>query len=145
MLVFSLRRGESFYVGHQRVQLLDYSSDHATLTTQGASFRCEGIPMALPGEPRATVSVGARGENSIRIGIQAPLDIKVLRERLYLVDKKAKVKRSAEPRPRVYSQAASCLLCRGTMLLPIQDEGRTVMVRCPKSQNSTLAVCSSKM
>ncbi len=144
MLVFSLQRGESFYVADQRVRLLDFDGEAAQLKTEGAEFHCPNHLVDLPGAEGVQVSAGQRSDRSIRIGIQAPFEIKVLRERLYLKDRAEKD--AGRPRynkaRKVYADAMHCRLCRGTMLVRHTDEdGQEVVLPCPRKQNPVLPVC----
>lgn len=145
MLVFSLHRGESFYVGDQRVKLLDFDGRHAFLKTRGERFRCPNHLVHLPGAPLdVQVSAGQRTDRSVRICIQAPFEVKVLRERLYLkvgLEKTAARKRRKEAK-RFYADAMECVLCRGTMLVRHTDEdGTKLILPCPRLQNRDLPVC----
>jgi sRNA-binding carbon storage regulator CsrA len=145
VLVFSLQRGESFYVGDQRVKLLDFDGRSALLKTQGEKFRCPNHLTELPGAgPDVQVSAGQRTDRSIRIGIQAPYEIKVLRERLYLKDQQDKrpaPSRHSGKARRLYADAMECTLCRGTMLVKQDDDGEEVTLPCPRKQNRTLPLC----
>lgn len=144
MLVFSLQRGESFYVGDQRVKLLDFDGRHALLKTGGEEFRCPNHLEDLPGAEHVQVSAGQRTDRSIRIGIQAPYEIKVLRERLYLKDRLEKTAGRARRKEgkRVFADAMGCVLCRGTMLVKQTDEeGHKVILPCPRQQNRDLPLC----
>lgn len=138
MLVFSLRRGESFYVGDQRVQLVDFDGEAATLKTEGARFRCPNQPIELPGQVDVQVSAGLRQEQAIRIGIKAPLDIKILRERLYR-RAQAELMPDRPTRPnRHFAKAINCTACRGIMRIQMSDG---VWVKCPAAQDPNLPIC----
>ncbi len=144
MLVFSLQRGESFYVSDQRVKLLDFDGRHARLKTVGGEFRCPNHLIDLPGQDQVQVSAGQRTDRSIRIGIQAPYEIKVLRERLYLKDRLEKGAGRARRKEgkRFFAGAMECQLCRGTMLVRHTDEeGTKLILPCPRMQDRALPLC----
>ena len=144
MLVFSLHRGESFYVSDLRVELVDFDAAGAVVRVKRKQFRVPNHLVDLPGADGVRVSAGQRGEAAIRIGIEAPLEVKVLRERLYLRSQEGKVPRRRGPR-RVHLAAADCTICRGTMLIKQTDEeDRTVELPCPKAQNPALPICSDQ-
>lgn len=139
MLVFSLKRGESFYVGDQRVKLIDYDGSIAVLSTKGERFRCPNRPVKLPGQSAVKISAGARQESSIRVGIEAPLEVKILRERLY---RRAHPAPSHESRPnRYHKRALGCATCSGTMKIKMHDG---VWVDCPAAQDRTLPICDER-
>lgn len=138
MLVFSLRRGQAFYVRDQRVQLLSFDGARARVRTLGRALDLTGDPVELPGQPRVRVSVGRRQDGAVRVGVDAPLEIKVLRERLYLA---AQAGHRPEPRGarRHHARAMGCRLCRGTMTCAAPDDGREIP--CPAAADPSLTVC----
>ena len=137
MLVFSLRRGESFYVGDQRVKLIDFDGTQAVMKTLGKTFSCSNQPQLLPDTDDVRVSAGQRQESAIRIGIEAPIRIKILRERLYRrIHRDGQLDRN-DPN-RFYSKAMNCRSCRGTMKVKMHDG---IWVACPALQDQTLPVC----
>ncbi|MEE8536886.1 MAG: hypothetical protein V3S71_02690, partial [Acidobacteriota bacterium] len=82
----------------QRVKLLDFNGESALLKIAGKRFRCPNHLVDLPGAENVQVSAGQRTDRSVRIGIQAPIEIKVLRERLYLKDRLEKTAGRKRPK-----------------------------------------------
>ncbi len=136
MLVFSLRRGEAFYIQDTRVQLIDFTEVCAVLAIGKRTFRCENHLTEIL--PSVRVSAGLRQERAIRIGIEAPFEIKILREKLYRAARAA----CPEPPPkrprRYFAGAMDCRTCRGTMRVQ-QHDG--TWVPCPAAQ-AGLPICN---
>jgi len=137
VLVFSLRRGESFYVGDQRVKLIDFDGNRAVMRTLGRNFFCYNEPEPLPDTADVRVSAGQRQESAIRIGIEAPMRIKILRERLYRRTHRDGQLDRKEPN-RFYAKAMSCRSCHGSMKVKMHDG---IWVSCPALQDQALPIC----
>lgn len=143
MLVFSLRPGESFYVGDLRVQLLEVSRSGAACLRSGVAqlwLRIEdGLTCAFEELPDGvSVCVGRRQGTGVRVGVEAPPDVKVLREALYRKQRQSRRPNKPEgPARRIHRRAAACRECRGTMQVRQGDR----MVPCPAAMNSGLPPC----
>jgi sRNA-binding carbon storage regulator CsrA len=136
VLVFSLKRGDAFYVGGRRVELVEFDQDGADLLAEGEEFRCGNQLSEL--FPDVQVSAGERREHAVRIAVEAPLEIKVLREKLYLKTQKSQ----ARPKPKkIYTRAIGCSFCQGSMTWCV--DGRDVP--CPAAQNPALPLCCDRV
>lgn len=126
MLVLSLALGAALYVGDVRVVLVRCDGGSATLKVGGHEFVVGDRPTRVPGLQDVRMVVRRAAGGRIRIGVQAPIEVKVLRERLYLEDLVART----EPRPpnRFFAWAVRCRTCRGRMMVKDQT-GRWVPCR----------------
>lgn len=93
--------------------------------------------MKLPGQEGVVVTSGRRLSHAIGICISAPLDIKILRERLYLKAQEGVLPDRPRRPNRHYAKAMGCR-CRGIMKLKMHDG---VWVDCPAAQDQALPIC----
>lgn len=139
MLVFSLRRGEAFYVQDLRVELVSFTGAEACFRVNGDRFWIEDGELhhllnwpAHKGQVR--IGVGKRQESSVRVAVDAPTEVKVLREKLY----RAQPRKPEPRRPnRHFARAVGCLTCRGTMRVRQGSE----WVPCEAAQDAALPIC----
>lgn len=97
MLVFSLRLGQAFYVGDTRVELASVNRQGVTLRV-GADLAVPWFDMLdLPGCAGVRVCAKPVG-GQIRVGVEAPLEIKILRERLYEASRQGRREPARGPR-----------------------------------------------